>query len=184
MTSTNSLDVIHAYRRLYRCLLHAVQYATPARYVARDQLRSAFRTPGATLDPRGVKRTVWFLQAAAKETGLEHHILKNLLWVRSVQNGQSVDWKARVHQRQSKKSPMKDEEISAQRHYEMTIAMLNKTMGLCPPATWTPYQIQLPEPVPSFSPWPSPMMHQSKRFGPEMGDESQIWRLGGCLLMT
>jgi hypothetical protein len=72
-------EVIHAYRNLYRGLLHAVQFSTPARYVARDQLRVAFREEGARLDERGIKRTLWFLDAAAKETGLEHKILKNLL---------------------------------------------------------------------------------------------------------
>jgi hypothetical protein len=34
------------------------------------------------MDPEGVKRTIWFLQAAAKEKGLEHKIVKNLLEVR------------------------------------------------------------------------------------------------------
>uniref|UniRef100_A0A0D2XUQ6 Uncharacterized protein n=1 Tax=Fusarium oxysporum (strain Fo5176) TaxID=660025 RepID=A0A0D2XUQ6_FUSOF len=77
-------EIRHAYRHLYRNLLKAVQYAIPARFVARDQLRRAFREPGATYDGRGIKRTIWFLQAAAKEKGLEHKILKNLLRVRQM----------------------------------------------------------------------------------------------------
>ncbi|KAG5918976.1 hypothetical protein E4U42_006686 [Claviceps africana] len=109
MTTT---DIIHAYRHLYRNLLRAVQYAAPARFIARDQLRKAFRHPNppcsgpspppsaaATvasprLDAEGVKRTIWFLEAAAKERGLEHKILKNLLRVhgdRVVKEGGS--WK-------------------------------------------------------------------------------------------
>lgn len=81
---TPNIQVIHAYRNLYRHLLKAVQYARPNRFIARDQLRKAFREPGAQLDPEGIKRTVWFLQAAAKERGLEHRILKNLLTVRGM----------------------------------------------------------------------------------------------------
>lgn len=96
MTQT---EVIHAYRNLYRWLLRAVQYSTPARYTARDQLRRAFREPGQgggekALDSDGVKRTIWFLQAAAKETGLEHRILKNLLkvaWHR--EHGSVTTWR-------------------------------------------------------------------------------------------
>ena len=72
-------EVIHAYRHLYRRLLHAVQYAVPERYVARDQLRKAFRERGASWDAEGIKRTIWFLDAAARETGLEHKILRNLI---------------------------------------------------------------------------------------------------------
>ncbi|KAG6022190.1 hypothetical protein E4U41_002298 [Claviceps citrina] len=85
MTTT---DIIHAYRHLYRSLLRAVQYASPARYIARDQLRRAFRegqqqqaAPSLRLNTEGVKRTVWFLEAAARERGLEHRIVKNLLRV-------------------------------------------------------------------------------------------------------
>lgn len=102
-------DVIHAYRHLYRNLLRAVQYAAPARYIARDQLRRAFRqapssaspapaspaslsstSPSAApllLNTEAIKRTIWFLEAAAKEKGLEHKILKNLLRVQ----GQRAD---------------------------------------------------------------------------------------------
>jgi hypothetical protein len=76
-----SPQIIHAYRHLYRTLLKGVQYSTPARFVARGQLRRAFREPGATYDERGIKRTLWFLEAAAKERGMEHRILKNLLRV-------------------------------------------------------------------------------------------------------
>ncbi len=47
--------------------------------MVRDQLRRAFGERGATFDADGVRRTVWFLKAAAQDTGLEHHILKNLV---------------------------------------------------------------------------------------------------------
>lgn len=76
-------EVIHAYRHLYRGLLHAVQFSKPARYVARDKLRIAFREKDTKLDTkldgRGIARTLRFLDAAARERGLEHSVLKNLL---------------------------------------------------------------------------------------------------------
>ncbi|KAI9158557.1 UPF0593 mitochondrial protein [Paramyrothecium foliicola] len=123
------LTIIHAYRHLYRGLLRAVQYAYPARLVARDQVRRAFRDEKGTLDQEDVKRTVWFLDAAAKERGLEHKILKNLIAVRLERNRQT-SWK-RVYTEGRKKDKYKDEKAEAFRHYEMTLAMLNKSMGLC-----------------------------------------------------
>jgi hypothetical protein len=74
-------EVIHAYRHLYRGLLQAVCYAPRARRVIRTQIRRAFRQPGVDLDPDAVKRTIWFLKAAAKEKGLEHRVLKNVIRV-------------------------------------------------------------------------------------------------------
>lgn len=79
---TTKTDVVHAYRHLYRGLLRAVQFSSPARYVARDQLRAAFREAGAVWDAEAAKRTLWFVEAAARERGLEHRVLKNLLAMR------------------------------------------------------------------------------------------------------
>ncbi|EKJ76780.1 hypothetical protein NXS19_009786 [Fusarium pseudograminearum] len=125
MASTTQIS--HAYRSLYRNILKAVQYSSPARFVARDQLRRAFREPGATYDERGIKRTNWFLEAAAKEKGMEHRILKNLLRV------QKMRFRKRGY---SSYDPLKyaDNETkvanaTAYNHYDMTIAMLNKSMG-------------------------------------------------------
>lgn len=72
-------EVVHAYRHLYRGLLHAVQFSIKGRYIVRDQLRKAFRAREATFDGEGIQRTLFFLEAAAKERGLEHKILKNLV---------------------------------------------------------------------------------------------------------
>lgn len=102
MTMASKIEVIHAYRHLYRGLLQAVQFAKPARYVARDQIRKAFREPDATLDPEGVKRTVWFLEAAAKERGLEHRILKNLLKVRLIRTWEVRNWKRNLQESKQK----------------------------------------------------------------------------------
>lgn len=78
-------DITTAYRHLLRAGLRAVQFSKPARFVVRDQLRAAFRekvAPGATaFDVHSVRRTVSFLRAAARERGLEHRILRNLMRV-------------------------------------------------------------------------------------------------------
>lgn len=75
-----NLPLVHAYRHLYRALLHAVQFSSPNRYVARNQLRDAFRRGDpAQFNQQKITRTLEFLQGAARERGLEHRILKNLL---------------------------------------------------------------------------------------------------------
>lgn len=126
----SKLDITHAYRHLYRGLLRAVQYSAPARYVARDQLRAAFRERNAALDHEGVKRTVWFLEAAAKERGLEHKILKNLIRVRLDRAWGTRAWKRALNETKMKPDArqLRDD---AMHHYNMTVAMLNKSMGLC-----------------------------------------------------
>lgn len=97
-------EIIHAYRHLYRGLLHAVQFATKGRFVARDQLRQAFRDENATFDREAVKRTIWFVQAAARERGLEHKILKNLLKTHSVRY-RPVPWRIRAREATMPKKP-------------------------------------------------------------------------------
>ncbi|KAL6695978.1 hypothetical protein J3F84DRAFT_372608 [Trichoderma pleuroticola] len=131
MTATASkLDITHAYRHLYRGLLRAVQYSAPARYVVRDQLRTAFRERDAALDREGVKRTVWFLEAAGKERGLEHKILKNLVRVRLDRSWGLRTWKRALNETKQKSEARKLQQ-DAMQHYNMTVAMLNKSMGLC-----------------------------------------------------
>jgi hypothetical protein len=80
MSTPSPQEVTHAYRHLYRGLLRAVQFSKPARYVARDQLRRAFRTEHpSSFNQEKIDRTVEFLGFAAKEAGLEHRIVRNLL---------------------------------------------------------------------------------------------------------
>ncbi|KAF4584351.1 complex 1 protein (LYR family) domain-containing protein [Ophiocordyceps camponoti-floridani] len=131
MEPPSPADITRAYRSLYRGLLKAVQYATPARHIARDELRLAFRHHAATFDAVGVKRTLWFLQAAAREAGVEHHILKNLLRVKAVAKADALGWRGKLHESTLKADPMREGAALGFRHYRMTIAMLNKTMGLC-----------------------------------------------------
>ena len=78
--STGRQDIVRSYRRLYRHALHAVRYSSPARYTIKYVLDGAFRKGRvADYDPHKVSNTLTFLEGAAKETGLEHQILKNLL---------------------------------------------------------------------------------------------------------
>ena len=80
--ASSTLEVVQAYRRLYRQALHAVQYSSPARYVVRRQISLTFRNGTITdFNADKVDNTIQFLVNATKERGLEHHILKNLLRV-------------------------------------------------------------------------------------------------------
>jgi hypothetical protein len=83
MSTPSTLQLLHAYRHLYRGLLHAVQYSKPARFTARDQLREAFRKGDAYIfDQERIDRTIQFFKLASQEKGLEHKIVKNLIHTR------------------------------------------------------------------------------------------------------
>jgi hypothetical protein len=88
LLSTMSREaIVHAYRHLYRHSLRAVQFSKPARYTLRDRLRLAFRRGyAADFEPHKVANTLEFLRYAAKENGLEHKIVKNLMFVWWIQD--------------------------------------------------------------------------------------------------
>lgn len=90
-------EILHAYRHLYRHGLRAIQFSKPARFTLRDRIRLAFRKGSATdYDASKIQNTLEFLQYATKENGLEHRIVKNLLYVWwNQQNG----GKARANQK-------------------------------------------------------------------------------------
>ncbi|ETS78761.1 hypothetical protein PFICI_08614 [Pestalotiopsis fici W106-1] len=124
------IQVLHAYRHLYRHGLRAIQFSKPARFVLRDRLRAAFREKGAQLDQAGVAKTLQFFEAAQGSRGLEHKVLKNLLFVafhryegRGMKTTTIENFKIRPLNREFR--------ATAYKHYDMTIAMLNKSMGLC-----------------------------------------------------
>lgn len=77
--SASRQEIVLAYRHLFQHLLRAVQYSKPARYIVRDQLRNAFRSK--TYNASTISNTLTFLDNAARSTGLEHKILKNLVHV-------------------------------------------------------------------------------------------------------
>lgn len=81
MAASSRLEIIHAYRNLFKISLRAVQYSKPARFVVRDRMRNAFRLSGAEPDVEGIDRTLRFLDGAGRSKGIEHKILKNLMHV-------------------------------------------------------------------------------------------------------
>lgn len=82
LPSTSQTQILHAYRRLLKASLRAIQYAKPARYTALQHLRDAFRlSPASAYDEISITRTLEFLNHAAKTRGLEHRIVKNLVRV-------------------------------------------------------------------------------------------------------
>lgn len=81
--ATGRIPTLHeAYRNMLRRSYKAVAYAQPAKTTVRNLLRASFRDPNGTLDPKLLNRMGWFLHNAAKENGLEHRIVKNLLLVK------------------------------------------------------------------------------------------------------
>ena len=78
--SVSGPEIVRSYRQLYRYGLHAVQYSAPARYTLKILLENAYRTGNAAdYDAKKINNTLTFLEGAAKEKGLEHKIVKNLL---------------------------------------------------------------------------------------------------------
>jgi hypothetical protein len=96
-------EIIHAYRHLLRAGLRAVQFSMPARFVVRDQLREGFRERDATFNRERIRRTIWFLKAAAQERGLEHKILKNLVRVYWERKRNVDPWRIQLKNQESKK---------------------------------------------------------------------------------
>lgn len=131
-------DILSSYRLLYRHAMYAVQYAAPARYTLRILLENAYRTGNAAdYDAQKINNTVTFLEGAAKEKGLEHRILKNLLhtWFWDVNDGKhrkrrSLMALETVNMRTKQSQP-------AIQHFEITLKMLNESMGMCLPTTLT-----------------------------------------------
>jgi hypothetical protein len=141
--------VIHAYRHLYRHSLRAIQFSKPARYTLRDRIRLAFRKGSATdYKPQRIQNTLEFLQYATKQSGLEHKIVKNLLFVWWIQNngGRSkhnpknavyVASSSNFNVTQLTFLRTRDElevKTTAYDTFNHNIRMLNESMGLCLPA--------------------------------------------------
>ncbi|PQK14142.1 hypothetical protein BB8028_0004g10720 [Beauveria bassiana] len=153
-------EVLHAYRHLYKGLLRGVHYSIPARYIVRDQIRLAFRErPAATApapapapatatatvpttttttttaaaagwDAEAIRRTLWFLSAAGRQSGLEHRILRNLVRMHSERAAPTRRWRRAVIWNK-KPANERERHEHAFEHYDATVAMLNKSMGLC-----------------------------------------------------
>jgi hypothetical protein len=124
-------EILHAYRQLYRHSLRAIQFSKPARYTLRDRLRLAFRCGHATeFDSLKVNNTLEFLGYATRENGLEHKVVKNLLFVWWQQELGGLGRPG------PKASTPEDVEIKVTAYdtFNHNIRMLNESMGICLPA--------------------------------------------------
>ncbi|PGH03849.1 hypothetical protein GX51_03837 [Blastomyces parvus] len=128
---SRNVAVVHAYRHLYRTGLQAIRYSSPARHVLLWTLRKSFRNGAPSeFDPRKIVNTLEFLRLASTSTSTEHKIVKNLLHVRFWQQPQKLGLgdpkffgaqpSIRVQMR-----------AAAYRPFEMTLKMLNESLGLC-----------------------------------------------------
>lgn len=86
----HKVAVLRAYRDLYRRVLEAVAHSQPASTVARDLLRTTFRaSPKEDFDPQRISRTGYFLHKAATQSGMEHRIVRNLLYCKYWKDNQA-----------------------------------------------------------------------------------------------
>ncbi|KAF2451579.1 DUF1763-domain-containing protein [Karstenula rhodostoma CBS 690.94] len=124
-------EIVHAYRHLLRQGLRAIQFSKPARFTLRDRVRLAFRKGSASdFDAQRIKNTLEFLQYATKENGLEHKIVKNLLFVWwSQQDG----GKSKPNQKTMSREEMRMK-TTAFDAFNHNIDMLNESMDICIPA--------------------------------------------------
>ncbi|KZF21552.1 DUF1763-domain-containing protein [Xylona heveae TC161] len=129
MSAPTRLQLIHAYRHLWREGHRAIQFSKPSRYTLRDRLRNAFREGKATdFDERKITNTLEFLRGATSQKGVEHHIVKNLMY--------AWWWERKniYHPRKpTARTPVSELRIqkSAFNHFRETVHMLNETMGMC-----------------------------------------------------
>lgn len=122
MTGTQK-EIVLAYRHLYQHLLRAVQYSKPARFVARDRIRNAFRSsPPEAYDPAKIATTLEFLDGAIKARGVEHRVVKNLM---------HVWWERQKLMRSMGRPSDLPLRRKAYDQFDQTIEKLNETMGLC-----------------------------------------------------
>ncbi|KXT12997.1 hypothetical protein AC579_3162 [Pseudocercospora musae] len=123
MVTASPAEIRLAYRHLYQGLLRAVQYSKPARYIVRDRLRAGFdEQSGNSFEPKRIANTLEFLDGAAKTRGLEHKILKNLVY---------VDWgesKNRLYTLRKDILPLR---INAYKNFYQTLDKLNESMEMC-----------------------------------------------------
>ncbi|KAI9888290.1 MAG: hypothetical protein M1814_000762 [Vezdaea aestivalis] len=125
--------ILHAYRHLFKLSRRATRGSRRAQYVARDLLRESFRKgQPKDWDEAKIWNTLIFLREAAKETGLEHRIFKNLLSVRYSEAVDYHDYKKPLGRANELIDTLNENKYNS---YNMTIKMLNETMGLCLPST-------------------------------------------------
>ncbi|TKA80412.1 hypothetical protein B0A49_01189 [Cryomyces minteri] len=119
-------NVVLAYRHIYRHGLRAVQYSAPARYTLRDRLRNTFRkgTPSDFSRDR-IDKTLQFLDGAARSKGIEHRIVKTLLFVWF---HEPYSIAKRLNSKERAETKIKS---TAYDHFYHTLDMLNESVGMC-----------------------------------------------------
>ncbi|QDS73193.1 hypothetical protein FKW77_002620 [Venturia effusa] len=129
LSNPTSLDILHAYRNLLRTSLRAVHYSTPARHILLSRLRLSFRSSTLSdFEPQRISNTLEFLRNAAASRGIEHKILRNLLYV---WYWEPVHWRKKGLIRDHGKL---EERVVKEGSYEgfyWSLRMLNESMGLC-----------------------------------------------------
>jgi hypothetical protein len=139
MATPSKVEIIQAYRSLRRASLRAVQSSNHAKLVIFSRLRHAFSTsPVSDFDARRISNTVLFLENAAKDRGIEHKIVKNLVQIWGTQKKQ---WEIRhnvgLTRTRRKRTGIGGEEegggLVCQAYDQVwwTLGMLNESLGLC-----------------------------------------------------
>lgn len=146
------LEIIHAYRHLYRAAIAAVRNSSPAKHQVRSILRSSFRLPSepnplnnvitrASLFPQTsfealnsfstirIQNTLTFLSQAKDYAGLEHKILRNILHMRWWRD-QGSQWH-KVTLMNQNTDISRELRRTIPTHFDATLVMLNETRGLC-----------------------------------------------------
>jgi hypothetical protein len=153
MATPPQLQIVHAYRNLYRAALRAVHYTAPSRITVRDHLRVAFRRGDPiNFDQGKVDNTLMFLESATRERGMEHRILKNIThvwWERArrdatlrclcsccfvivrVEKSWLTDMLNPSRNRQWRGDEDRRLYRAAYAHFDATVKMLNDSLGLC-----------------------------------------------------
>ena len=144
MSAPTKKAIIWSYRQLYRHGLRAVQYSTPERQTLRKRLQHKYRTGQAVdYNEQAIANTIEFLRGAANATGLEHRIVKRLIfvWWWETMNPKSFQQYAndavqRLHpthkNRMKKPTPIERYlRRTALEPFYFTLQMLDDTMGMC-----------------------------------------------------
>ncbi|KAL4868187.1 hypothetical protein BDV12DRAFT_197580 [Aspergillus spectabilis] len=123
--------IVQAYRQLYRYSLKAVNYSTPSRHLIVQTLRSSFRSsPAREFNSLKITNTLNFLRKAADVAGIEHKIVKNLLFIKYWEQPQ-----VRTDTRPFRGLGIDQRDLrtrkDAREHFNRTLMLLNESLGTC-----------------------------------------------------
>ncbi|PGH17032.1 hypothetical protein AJ79_01416 [Helicocarpus griseus UAMH5409] len=120
-----------AYRHLYKAGLQTIRYSSPGRHVLRFILQKSFRRGEPhEFEPQRIVNTLEFLRLASNSTSTEHKIVKTLLHVRYWQQPRTM-YNRDTRLFDSKTGARAQMMSAAYRPFEMTLKMLNESLGTC-----------------------------------------------------